>query len=294
VKRASPYLWASRRAEALVRAWGLDALPIDVHAIAAKEGIEVRPMPSSIRGVSGMLQRVEEVYGIAYATFADNPGFERFSIAHELGHYFLDGHPEALLAATGLHQSRAGFASGDKRELEADHFAASLLMPGPLFERAIAKAGSGFGAIERVAETCLTSLTATAIRYAECADEPAAVVVSAGAVVDYWFESDAFKRIRGGGWLHRGEPLPPRTPTAAFNRDPGCVERCERREASSSVREWFGDGPDLELAEDVVGLGSYGKTLTVLFADVPPPDESEEEDEKLGAWEPTFHRSRRR
>lgn len=288
---SSPYDWAGRRAEALVREWGLNTLPIDVEKIARDRDIEVRPMPSLVIGVSGMLQRVGENYGIAYATSVDNAGFQRFCIAHELAHYFLEGHPEKLLAATGIHQSHAGFASGDKYELEADHFAAGLLMPNPLFERA--RVGSGFRAIEKLSAKCVTSLIATAIRYVECAEETVAVVISTGQVIDYWFASEAFKGISRIRWLGKGDPVPSGTATAAFNRDQGRVESGERLEESTNVRKWFGDGPDRELSEDIVGLGRYGKTLTILFAE-DWPSEDEEEEEQLGAWDPTFHRSRRR
>ena len=135
--------WAGRRAEKLIAERGVTALPVDVETIAHEEGILVTAMPSHITGVSGMLQKSGENFGIGYATFVDNPGFQRFSIGHELGHYFLEGHPEALLR-DGPHQSRAGFSSGDRYELEADHFAASLLMPNPLFARALDGAGPAF------------------------------------------------------------------------------------------------------------------------------------------------------
>jgi hypothetical protein len=119
------------------------------------------------------------------------------------------------------------------------------------------------------------------------------VVISTGQRIDYWCGSDRFKQIPNVQWLRKGEPVPRGTATAVFNADPGNVARCERREESSNILDWFGDSPDLELCEDVVGLGSYGKTLTVLFAEDWPDDEEEEEDD-LGAWEPTFHRSRRK
>lgn len=291
--RDSPYVWATRRAEKLVAEWGISSLPVDLREIAREHGIPVRAMPPEMQGVSGMLLRAGESYGIAYATFIDNEGFQRFSIAHELGHYFLDGHPEKVLAGTDAHQSQAGFGSGDRFELEADHFAAGLLMPDPLFARAMDKAGKGFRAIERLKEVCGTSITATAIRYAERAEEPVAVVVSTGQVIDYWFGSDAFKRIPDITWLKKGDPVPSGTPTAAFNRDPGKVARSARVEGSSGVLDWFGDGPDRELSEDVVGLGGYGKTLTVLFAE-DWPDEDEEEEDDASEWNPRFHKSRRR
>ena len=40
-------------------------------------------------------------------------------------------------------ESRAGFASGDKYEMEADYFAAGLLMPQQLFIPAMRQAGEG-------------------------------------------------------------------------------------------------------------------------------------------------------
>jgi hypothetical protein len=160
------------------------------------------------------------------------------------------------------------------------------------------RAGSGFAAIEALAGRCETSLTATAIRYAELAgDEPVALVLSAGPRILYWFASAAFKRIPGITWLRKGELLPPQSWTVEFNKDEGRVERRERWERTSSIRDWFGEGPNRELAEDVVGLGAYGRTLSVLFAESLadwPDDDDEAEEDDPSEWNPTFHRSRRR
>jgi len=289
----SPYTWATHRAEKLVRDWGMNTLPIDVESIARNHAIEVQAMPASIKGVSGMLQRAGDNYGIAYATNIDNVGFQRFSIAHELGHYFLDGHFEKLLSKTGTHESQAGFGSGDKFEMEADHFAAGLLMPNPLFKDALVRAGSGFTAVERLSTQFATSLEATAIRYAENTDQAAAVIVSEGQKVRYCFMSNALREARDLTWIRKGEIVPEHTTTAVFNRDSEKIERAEKVEGTCNLHDWFGGGPDVEMTEDVVGLGRYGKTLTVLVADEWPDDENED-DEDLSDFNPTFHRSRRR
>ena len=43
--------------------------------------------------------------------------------------------------------------------------------------------------------------------------------------------------------------------------------------------DWLDGAPRMEMKEDVVGLGHYGKTLTVLFTDeAVEPDDPEEED----------------
>jgi len=53
----------------------------------------------------------------------------RFSIAHELGHYFLDSHRAFLLQTGRSHRSRGEFLNDRTVEIEADAFAAGLLMP---------------------------------------------------------------------------------------------------------------------------------------------------------------------
>jgi Zn-dependent peptidase ImmA (M78 family) len=115
-----------RAAEQVVNELAIRALPIDPIAIARKWQIEVVAKPARVASVSGMLMRLGEDYGIAYAIHIDNPGFQRFSIAHELGHYHLPGHIAAVLRDRDIHESRAGFNSGDRYELKADHFAAGL------------------------------------------------------------------------------------------------------------------------------------------------------------------------
>lgn len=54
----------------------------------------------------------------------------RFTIAHELGHFFLDEHRRAILSGASPHYSKhTGFASHSIIEQEADLFAGCLLAP---------------------------------------------------------------------------------------------------------------------------------------------------------------------
>jgi Zn-dependent peptidase ImmA (M78 family) len=142
--------------------------------------ILVEAKPDTAEGVSGMLLRHGDSFGILYATHIASEGFQRFSVAHELGHYLLDGHIDHLVPGDGVHASHAGFVSADPYELEADHFAAGLLMPSNLFNRAMGKRAPGLTAVEFLAQACRTSLTATAIRYAELSPNAVAVIVSTG------------------------------------------------------------------------------------------------------------------
>ena len=96
-------------------------------------------MPESSGGVSGMLLRHGDMFGILYATHVKSEGFRNFSVSHELGHYFLEGHIDHILPEDGAHTSHAGFVSGDPYEMEADQFAAGLLMPETPFKRALSR-----------------------------------------------------------------------------------------------------------------------------------------------------------
>ncbi len=274
----------------MLRDRGIKSLPIDPFALAAAEGITIQAKPDAAPGVSGMFMRVGSSFGILYATRIANEGYQRFSVAHELGHYFLPGHIDAVFAGGGqVHASRAGFVSDDKYENEADHFAAGLLMPDPMFRSALINSDDGLAGIEHLSDLCRTSLTATAIRYAQNATIPAAIVISTGTRIDYCFMSDALKEFRGIDWIRKDSPLPASVLTRDFNGNAANIANGKRDENTADLQEWFGGQRSLEIREEVLGLGGYGKTLTVLTCDT-FADEEDEEEELQKSWTPTFRK----
>jgi len=289
--RADPYAFAAQAAEQIIKGLGMASLPIDPFAVARDRKIEVVAKPARDAGVSGMLIRVGNEFAIAYSTHIDNEPFQRFSVSHELGHYFLLGHVDAVMDKRGIHESRAGFASNDRYEIEADRFAAGFLMPRHLFFPALQKSGQGLAAIERLATLCETSLHATAIRYTQCARDPVAIILSIGNRIDHCFMSESLKALGGIDWIRKREAVPRNTPTFAFNQDDENVRRAVRIEDTSNLQDWFGGHRSIEVSEDVIGLGRYGKTLTVLY-DIDLPSEDEEEDEAalVESWTPRFRR----
>jgi Zn-dependent peptidase ImmA (M78 family) len=59
----------------------------------------------------------------------------RFTFAHELGHYFIDHHRNALkIGRSPSHCSKTGFVSRNLAEREADFFASCLLLPETRFK----------------------------------------------------------------------------------------------------------------------------------------------------------------
>jgi hypothetical protein len=241
-----------------------------------------------VDGVSGMLVKVGDQFGIMYATNTPSKGFQKFSVAHEIGHYCVSGHVDALLS-TGAHYSHAGFQSSDPYELEADYFAAALLMPERPFKSAIDDYPAGLVGIEALAKACETSLTATAIRYSGFTRDGVAIILSKGQAVDYCFMSEALKDAKGLKWLRKGTPVPAGTITEGFNARPQNVRTGQRGSGGGNLRDWMDTERSYAVTEEVVGLGQYGRTLTVLTCKslTVRVEEADEDEEKLiESWTP--------
>ena len=149
-------------------------------------------------------------------------------------------------------------------EEEADRFATFLLMPTALFTAELRVAGDGFEAVKWLSERCRTSWEATAIRYAECAPQAIAVVRTTGDRVDYAFPSRSLKRRLRPFPALKGKPLPANTATFHFNKNRRNVQSSRYFRGESSLAAWFGAPQTEPLIEEVIGLGSYGKTLSIL------------------------------
>ena len=250
-----------------------------------------------MKGVSGALIFMEPKPLLIYSTEHQNVGFENFSIAHELGHYCLPDHPDEILRNGGQHFSRAGFSEGSLSiELEADHFAAGLLMPDFLVRKLIDSSEVGLESIRELAELAQVSLTAAAIRAAQCARYPLCIVVSEADTVRYAFPSDSFKDLGKNIFLRKGAKLPSNSTTARFNADASNVAAGRQTTGDCRLRDWFSTDRNPALDEQVVGLGSYGLTLTVLSSEalaIDTDQDDEDEDAALEeSWTPKFARGR--
>lgn len=284
---------ARQHGERVAAEKGFVAFPVDPFAIAESEGIMIVAKPPEIKGVSGGIIFDEEVPSIFYATDIESEGFQRFTVAHELGHYFLDGHPEEILKSSKTHISRAGFRQGDSSiELEADHFASGLLMPTILVKKELERGVIGLAGVEQLAARSQCSLTAAAIRAAECSPYPMAIVMSQGSDVCYCFMSEGFKGLgKPLAFLRKGSPLP-LSATRDFNGDPNNVRHGKRQTTETTLADWFDGSGQIRLDEEIVGLGSFGYTLTVFSSDAlaedPDDDEADEVANLIESYTPKF------
>ncbi|WP_158784745.1 ImmA/IrrE family metallo-endopeptidase [Pantoea sp. BAV 3049] len=113
-----------KTARNLLEKYWKGGLPIDPKKIAALEGLSVESCPSfAAKNISGELVPSGESAVIRYNP-TDSAKRQRFTIAHELGHYVL-GHGHAFRDPS----SHFSMSYYDPREVDANQFAAEILMP---------------------------------------------------------------------------------------------------------------------------------------------------------------------
>ena len=198
-----------------------------------------------------------------------------FALLMRSGIFEIPGHIDAIMPHGDIHESHAGFVKGNVYEREADQFAASLLMPNDLFAKEMRSLGDGLQAVEALSDRCITSMPAAAIRYVQKAKVPVAMLISSGSKIDYCFMSGPFKDFERLEWPHKGQPLPSGSKTHEFNTDPGNIRTSQRAEDNVNLHLWFGGERDIPGTEEIVGLGRYGKTLTILSSEIFADDEDE-------------------
>ena len=136
------YALARRKAAELLQEVGIDTPPVPVEQLAECMGAVVRYAPFDGQ-MSGLLHRSENENRAVIGVNSLHPTVrQRFSIAHELGHLIL--HKPALQidqhAFVSFRTSMSSSAT-DPDEVEANQFAAALLMPEALLKQCVHQFG---------------------------------------------------------------------------------------------------------------------------------------------------------
>jgi Zn-dependent peptidase ImmA (M78 family) len=117
----------------------------------------------------------------------------RFTLAHELGHYLIDEHRNALKSGlTPSHPSFTNFSSDNEVELEADFFASSLLIPKSRLLKDVFRRKFSFNLIDELATKYQTSITATLIKFASIGNHPIMIICSIDEKIKWFKYSDDF------------------------------------------------------------------------------------------------------
>lgn len=210
---------ARQDAELLIRRLGINSAPIDPVAIAETERRHLRLCSGNYgNACDGRLEyhpakrRFVCFFNTKYDR-GDGQGHAprtRFSLAHELGHYFIEDHHEYLRSGGKSHASRSEFVASTPVERQADCFAAQLLMPDQLVKPLVNQDELSVESIALVARTFQTSFVSSALRAVECSHFYGAVAaIRDGKVI--WVKPSAPLIERG---VYPGERGPIRSKNA--------------------------------------------------------------------------------
>jgi len=106
--------------------------------------------------------------------------------------------------------------------------------------------------------------------------------------------SDAMKSLPQLSWLRKGSAVPKETDTARLSAAAERILKGDRAVNDIDVMDWLGETQSTMVAEEVVGLGRYGKTLTVLSSSAIGHEEDgdgDDDDDRIAeSWTPRFRR----
>lgn len=186
-------------------------------------------------------------------------GRKRFAIAHELGHWLLHAKVSQVLACTD-EDMRAKY-KGSVPEIEANFFAAELLMPTKLFSPQVRDARLSMQLVKRLAAEFQTTLTATAMRTVDLSDDYCAIIVSEDNRVRWWHGSPRFNDVC---WIETRAELSLESVAGMIFGGQDVPSGPQEIDATA----WLGESERLErdtMFEDVVAAGRYGQVISLIW-----------------------------
>jgi Zn-dependent peptidase ImmA (M78 family) len=166
---------------------------IHPHIIAKGLGLNYTPKNYGL-AFEGLLEYKGGKFHVFINTRADEHLYTprvRFSFAHELGHYIIDNHRNALMQPGVAPHGSITLMSDLRIEREADLFAACLLMPESRIRQDVFKQKFSFALIDMISKKYQVSITAALLRFIALGNHPIMVVCSrAGKVVWRRFNED--------------------------------------------------------------------------------------------------------
>jgi hypothetical protein len=190
----------------------------------------------------------------------------RFTLAHELGHYFIDEHRNALASGKPPHPSFPEHLSDNPAEQEANHFASHLLIPAGEFNVALTEVTRGLQGICDVSSSFGVSTQCAALRYVGNNGVACAIIMTRDSDSPWW---DVSKKMEGLDLrrIRRDRRIPADSATGLALRD---LKRGRNliHQTNTLASEWFsgvfsGAPNDRFLQESALRLGSFG-VLTLL------------------------------
>lgn len=192
----------------------------------------------------------------------------RFTLAHELGHFFIDEHRLGLkYGKLSPHPSFHSFNRQSLIEEEADYFASCLLLPKNKLERLPLPRNFSFETLRLISNSFQVSILCSLIRFAEIGSHEIFAVISKNNIAEWFVISKDFPH-----WTFKfkiGNTLPPTTVAGEYFT---MVDRKLTSVEDLSADDWFFIPPNdnrakRKMHEQCFYSDSYGYVVSLLWFD---------------------------
>lgn len=180
---------------------------------------------------------------------------QRFTLAHEFGHYIMHKNKNLLY---DIEENLWDWDGYKTIETEANYFAAELLMPEEIFMRFTKKEPFSLDYLSKTTDTFETSFLATAVRYAEVGNDPIALICSQNGIIKWFKVNQNFPFID-----LREKKIYSGTLTDDYNK-----KNIGDREIDVDPVNWkinFNGYEGLKLIETILPFDQYGYILTFIY-----------------------------
>lgn len=237
---------------------------LDLGAIAGMENLFIEER--ELAGKEGSLVLKDGIGIISVDSKITEPGQKRFTVAHELGHYYNEvvpavrkGKSKFIFSCTGEDIRSINYKNDN--EIMANDFAAELLMPEEWFREFTRGRKFGTALLSDSASYFNTSLSAAALRYAEIGSHPVAVIMSKNMAVR-WVRFSSYFPFK---FIRIGSKISSLSFAYEFYQKNPLPDQPEMVLADAWFLEDFNYKKDYFLFEQNIPMYRYNAVLTILW-----------------------------
>lgn len=234
-----------------------DPAKLDLYSIAGCENlfIEEKDLFTS----EGQLVVKDTMGIISIDDKITEKGQKKFTIAHEMGHFFNSGKKNGSYFCSGL--DIRGIKQDITAEVDANDFAAELLMPEEWFCSFTKGKKFNKKLLSDTAEYLGVSLSAIALRYAEIGNHPVAVIMSRDGVVK-WSRINKYFTFH---FIRNGSKINNLSYAYEFFNGEKISDEPEEILADAWFAEDFNYKKDYFIYEQNIPMYRYNSVLTLLW-----------------------------
>lgn len=275
---------AAREGEEIARMCGFTQPPVDPFSIIAAERNLIHAEGYDFQDAfDGRIKYVGPRFSICYNTrYNEWPHSGEyhskiiFTLAHELGHFFLPKHREYLVTSRSPHGSFTEFTADPLVEQQADFFASGLLMPSYLLRSFVNRENFvsrvNFHDTRRAFQVSLTGML---VRWTQLSDFPCATIATRDGQIEFGWVSRAL-RERGAYSVMRNTPVRGRDARAFIEADPR-VRGYRDGTGSGAMKNWIDFDETRLLTEEHYFAIPHTRTVWVLV--------TADENDLTSAWD---------